>query len=71
MALHEEIAKFAYGLYEKGGRLEGRDLENWCEAERIVLARLDQTEKPGKEKSETTAGEKMPKTDAGKAKKRV
>lgn len=70
MDLHEEIAKFAYELYEKGGRLEGRDLENWCEAERTVLARSDQTEKPGKEKSETPSGEKIPKTDAGKVKKR-
>jgi hypothetical protein len=36
MDLHEEIAKLAYELYEKGGRVEGRNLDNWLEAERII-----------------------------------
>lgn len=39
MDLHEEIARLAYELYEKGGRVEGRDRENWLEAEKIVRAR--------------------------------
>lgn len=39
MNLHEEIAMMARELYEKSGRVEGRDRENWLEAERIVLAR--------------------------------
>ena len=39
MDLHEEIAKVACELYEKSGRIEGRDRENWLDAERIVLAR--------------------------------
>ncbi|MBM4129308.1 MAG: DUF2934 domain-containing protein [Nitrospira sp.] len=39
MSLHDEIAKVAAELYEKSGRIEGRDLENWLEAERIVMAR--------------------------------
>ncbi len=38
MNLREEIEKVAYELYEKGGRI-GRDLENWLEAEKIVMAR--------------------------------
>lgn len=33
-----EIAKVAYELYERGGRIEGRNIENWLEAERIVMA---------------------------------
>ncbi len=39
MDLHEEIAKVACELYEKSGRIEGRDRENWLDAERIVLTR--------------------------------
>ncbi len=48
MDLHDEISKLAYELYEKSGRPEGRDLENWCEAERIVMARHEEKEKAGK-----------------------
>ncbi len=36
MDLHEKIAKLAYQLYEKSGRIEGQDLYNWLEAERIM-----------------------------------
>jgi hypothetical protein len=32
----DEIARVAYQLYVKGGCLQDRDLEYWCEAERIV-----------------------------------
>jgi len=38
--LRAEIAKKAHELYEKSGRVEGRDLENWLEAERLVKRRL-------------------------------
>ncbi len=37
--LHNEIADVARQLYEKSGRIEGRDLENWLEAEKIVRKR--------------------------------
>ncbi|MEW6587314.1 MAG: DUF2934 domain-containing protein [Nitrospirota bacterium] len=37
--LHEEIAKAAYALFESSGRLHGHDLENWLEAEKIVLGK--------------------------------
>ena len=36
--LYEETVRTATELYEKSGRAEGRDLENWIEAEKIVLA---------------------------------
>ena len=36
--LNEEIRKKAQELYEKSGRIPGRDLDNWLEAERIVKA---------------------------------
>jgi len=37
--LYEETVKVASELYERSGRVEGRDLDNWIEAERIVRAR--------------------------------
>lgn len=39
MNLYDEIAKVAYELYEKSGRIAGRDMENWLEAEKTVKAR--------------------------------
>jgi len=39
MKLQKEIAKVAYELYEKGGYINGKDSENWLEAEKIVLLR--------------------------------
>ncbi len=33
---HEEIAKVAYGLYEKSGKMSGHELDHWLEAERII-----------------------------------
>ena len=39
MDLHEEIARKAFELYKKKGCPEGRDVENWLDAERIVLSR--------------------------------
>ena len=39
MNLHEEIAKVAYELYMKSGGIDGKDRQNWLDAERIVLTR--------------------------------
>lgn len=39
MNLHKEIEMVAYELYEKSGRVGGRDLENWLEAENVVRVR--------------------------------
>ena len=39
MNFHDEIAKVAFELYERSSQVEGSDLDNWLEAERIVLAR--------------------------------
>jgi hypothetical protein len=39
MKWYDEIAKIAHELYEKSEKREGRDLDNWLEAERIVIAR--------------------------------
>jgi hypothetical protein len=68
MNLQEEIAKVAHELYEKSGRIEGRDRENWLEAERIVLARhsgQDMEEPEGEEPiiSEETVTEEIERTE--------
>ncbi len=34
--LHLEILRVAHDIYERSGRIEGRALDNWLEAERIV-----------------------------------
>ena len=34
--LHLEILRVAHDIYERSGRIEGQDLDNWLEAERIV-----------------------------------
>ncbi|MDI6729277.1 MAG: DUF2934 domain-containing protein [Thermodesulfovibrionales bacterium] len=59
MNVHDEIAKVAHELYEKSGRMPGRDLENWLEAEKIVMARH-------KSEKKTSSGAKK---TAGRAKK--
>ncbi len=56
MNLFDEIAKVAYELYEKSGFIDGRDLDNWLEAERIVMARLAEEKKKSEKKSETKSG---------------
>ncbi len=38
--VREEIAKLAYRLWEKDGKVEGRDKEHWRQAEMMVAARL-------------------------------
>ncbi len=37
-----EVAKVAYELYEKRGRIHGYDLEDWLKAETIVMKRYEQ-----------------------------
>lgn len=44
MKWYDEIARIARELYEKSGKIEGRDLDNWLEAERIVMARYKEQE---------------------------
>ena len=38
--LRQRIAEKAYELYECRGYCHGRDLEDWLEAERLVLAEI-------------------------------
>ncbi|MBI2364630.1 MAG: DUF2934 domain-containing protein [Deltaproteobacteria bacterium] len=44
--LRREIARLAYELYLKHGRLPGHDVEDWLTAEALVYSRLAQGGKP-------------------------
>lgn len=46
MDIHDEIEKEAYYLYEKSGCICSRDLDNWLEAEKMVLAKYAANEAP-------------------------
>ncbi|MEN2995258.1 MAG: DUF2934 domain-containing protein [Thermodesulfovibrio sp.] len=51
--IEEEIRQIAYELYVKSGCIPGRDLDNWLEAEKIVLAKYNIIEKePATEETE-------------------
>jgi len=45
VTLHQEIVKVAHDLFERSGRVEGHDLDNWFEAERIVMTQHREQEK--------------------------
>jgi len=69
MNLQDEIAAVAYELFESRGCVHGRDLDDWLDAERIVLGRHagQEIEEPEEEDiSEETATVKVleEKTDA-------
>jgi hypothetical protein len=40
-SIHDEIARVAYELYEKGNRAHGNDLKNWFEAENSVMEKQE------------------------------
>ncbi|HSB33991.1 MAG TPA: DUF2934 domain-containing protein [Nitrospirota bacterium] len=47
--LQDEIAEVAFELHKRKGTVHGRALDDWLEAERIVLARYEKSadkEKP-------------------------
>ena len=39
-ALHQRIAEKAYELYHKRGESHGQDLDDWLEAEQLVLGEI-------------------------------
>jgi hypothetical protein len=43
--LHRRIARVAYEFYLKHGKLSGHDLDDWLEAERIVVSAFTQRQK--------------------------
>jgi len=66
--LEEEIRQVAYELYVKSGCIPGRDLDNWLEAERIVLAKYESEEISGCCESEEKPKRKRAGKKASKAK---
>jgi hypothetical protein len=54
---HEEIAKIAYAIFEKNGKIPGKDQENWLEAEAQLMAarRPAQTRQAASTPSKSTA----------------
>lgn len=60
----DEIAKFAYDLYEKRGKIHGYALEDWLRAEKKVMMKYNreiekESETISSTKKEKTSGEKM------------
>ena len=49
--LHEEIARVAHDIYEKRGGLHGSDLDDWLQAEKIVMQNYKTKSKKGGLKS--------------------
>ena len=72
MNLHDDIKAEAHNLYEKSGRIEGRDLENWLEAEKIVMERHagEQEAAIQEPESEKTVQEPQPEVEKSGKKKR-
>jgi hypothetical protein len=44
---YDEVARVAYDLYEKGGRIHGHDMADWLKAEMIVKKRYEKETKQG------------------------
>jgi Protein of unknown function (DUF2934) len=56
--LREEIAKVAFDLHQKRGLVHGSDMQDWLEAERIVMARHENPEKKESKKASKAATKK-------------
>ena len=39
--LYDEVSRVAFELHEQRGRMHGYDMQDWFEAEKIVLARRE------------------------------
>jgi len=70
MKLYEEIETIAYDIWEKSGRVHGKDIDHWLEAERIVKERYvmetGEKKKPQEEKKTGKSGKKGVKTQKRK-----
>ena len=68
MKLHDEVAAVAYELFEARGCIPFQDLDDWLDAERIVLARHagQEIEEPEEEDAPAETAEEK-KTKASEA----
>ena len=63
--LHQKIATLAYELYEKSGRVQGRDLEHWLQAEKLVKEEASRNrEVPPRAASERRRGQRRKKVES-------
>ena len=69
--LFDEIARIAYELWEKNGCIHGCDIEYWCEAEKIIISRVESVseEKPKKARAPRKITAKTATKAAGAASK--
>jgi hypothetical protein len=49
MEQRNQIKELAYKIYENTGKAEGRDLDNWLEAERLIMIKTSHDEARDKE----------------------
>ncbi len=70
MDLEDEIARVAYELYERDGRLHGKDQEHWLEAERIVKERHQKRDESGEGRTAKTSQPKLEKAVKGRGQKK-
>jgi hypothetical protein len=69
MKWYDEIARIARELYEKNGKVEGRDLDNWLEAEKIVMKQYREYEMRKAESSSSPRKKKASATKKASAKR--
>jgi hypothetical protein len=69
MKWYDEIAKIARELYEKSGKVEGHDLDNWLEAEKIVMKQYREQEMRKAESSSSPIKKKVSATKKASAKR--
>jgi Protein of unknown function (DUF2934) len=72
--LFDEIARMAYELWERNGCIHGCDIEHWCEAESIVISRMEvvpeeKTKKAGTPRKTTAKATKKASSPASKTRK--
>jgi hypothetical protein len=75
MDLHKKISEVAYELYEKRRKAKGYDLDDWLEAQAIVMAQNRVEEKletksssPPKKKKESTTKRSINKAETKRKK---
>ena len=66
--IYEEIERVAYGIYEKRGT-NGFELENWLEAEQIVMERVSGQTLPKKTRTPRAVNAPKKKTASTRPKK--
>jgi hypothetical protein len=64
--LRERIAQKAYELYEKRGRTHACDVEDWLEAERLVVEQLEHLRSTSKESPKRANRSKEPRSSEGR-----